>query len=78
MGFQKAKRDLKAVYGRSDSESSDNKRRRVPAIDVISNSVVDTIALVGNAPRGPTINVVLKLVGRRCRTHRQLPRGAHH
>jgi hypothetical protein len=28
MGFQKAKRDLKAVYNHSDSESSDNKRRK--------------------------------------------------
>jgi hypothetical protein len=26
MGFQKAKRDLKAIYGHSDSESSDNER----------------------------------------------------
>jgi hypothetical protein len=26
MGFQKTKRDLKAVYGHSDSESSDNER----------------------------------------------------
>jgi hypothetical protein len=28
MGFQKAKRDLKVVYGYSDSESSDNERRK--------------------------------------------------
>jgi hypothetical protein len=28
MGFQKAKRDLKVVYGHSDSESSDNERRK--------------------------------------------------
>jgi hypothetical protein len=28
LGFQKAKRDLKAVYGHSDSESSDNERRK--------------------------------------------------
>jgi hypothetical protein len=28
MGFQKAKRDLKAVYGYSDSESSDNEHRK--------------------------------------------------
>jgi hypothetical protein len=26
LGFQNAKRDLKAVYGRSDLESSDNER----------------------------------------------------
>jgi hypothetical protein len=29
MKFQKAKRDLKAVYGHSDSESSDNERRKM-------------------------------------------------
>jgi hypothetical protein len=28
MGFQKAKRDLKAVYGHSNSDSSDNERRK--------------------------------------------------
>jgi hypothetical protein len=28
LGFQKAKRELKAVYGHSDSESSDNERRK--------------------------------------------------
>jgi hypothetical protein len=28
MGFQKAKRDLKAVHGHSDFESSDNERRK--------------------------------------------------
>jgi hypothetical protein len=28
MGFQKAKRDLKAVYGHSDSESSDNENHK--------------------------------------------------
>jgi hypothetical protein len=28
MGFQKGKRDLKAVYGHSDSESSDNEHRK--------------------------------------------------
>jgi hypothetical protein len=28
MGFQKAKRDLKTIYGHSDSESSDNERRK--------------------------------------------------
>jgi hypothetical protein len=28
LGFQKAKRDLKAVYGHSDSESSDNEYRK--------------------------------------------------
>jgi hypothetical protein len=28
LGFQRAKRDLKAVYGHSDSESSDNERRK--------------------------------------------------
>jgi hypothetical protein len=28
MGFQKAKRDLKVVYGHSDSESSDNEHRK--------------------------------------------------
>jgi hypothetical protein len=29
MGFQKAKRDLRAVYDHSDSESSDNERRKM-------------------------------------------------
>jgi hypothetical protein len=29
MGFQKAKRDLKAIYGHSDSESSDNECRKM-------------------------------------------------
>jgi hypothetical protein len=29
MKFQKAKRDLKAVYGHSDSESSDNEHRKM-------------------------------------------------
>jgi hypothetical protein len=29
MGFQKAKRDLKAVYGHSDSEFSDNEHRKM-------------------------------------------------
>jgi hypothetical protein len=29
LGFQKAKRDLKAVYGHSDSESSDNECRKM-------------------------------------------------
>jgi hypothetical protein len=28
MGFQKNKRDLKAVYSHSDSESSDNERHK--------------------------------------------------
>jgi hypothetical protein len=28
MGFQKAKRDLKAIYGHSDSEFSDNERHK--------------------------------------------------
>jgi hypothetical protein len=28
MGFQKAKRDLKTIYGHCDSESSDNERRK--------------------------------------------------
>jgi hypothetical protein len=28
MGFQKSKRDLKAIYGHSDAESSDNERRK--------------------------------------------------
>jgi hypothetical protein len=29
LGFHKAKKDLKAVYGHSDSESSDNKHRKM-------------------------------------------------
>jgi hypothetical protein len=29
LGFQKAKRDLKAIYGHFDSESSDNKCRKM-------------------------------------------------
>jgi hypothetical protein len=29
MGFQKAKRDVKAVYGHSDIESSDNEHRKM-------------------------------------------------
>jgi hypothetical protein len=29
MGFQKAKRDLKAVHGHSDSKSSDNECRKM-------------------------------------------------
>jgi hypothetical protein len=49
MGFQKAKRDLKAVYGHSDSESSDNKRRKTLYImfggswDITSRRIVKNL-----------------------------------
>jgi hypothetical protein len=47
--FQKAKRDLKAVYGHSDSESSDNERRKTLHIifrgswDITSQCVIKTL-----------------------------------
>jgi hypothetical protein len=49
-----------------------------PAIDVISNSVVDAARSTGSAPQGPAIDVVFKLSGGCYRTHRQCPQGARH
>jgi hypothetical protein len=38
-----------------------------------SNSVLDVVGPAGSAPRGPAIDVVLKLGGGRYRTRRQRP-----
>jgi hypothetical protein len=49
MKFQKAKRDLKAEYGHSDSESSDNERRKTAHVmfrgswDITSWYVIKTL-----------------------------------
>jgi hypothetical protein len=61
MGFQKAKRDLKAVYGHSDSESSDNERRKTLYImfggswDITSRRIIKNlrreVAAAAPAPR---------------------------
>jgi hypothetical protein len=61
MGSQKAKRDLKAVYGHSDSESSDNERRKTLYVmfggswDITSRCIVKNlrweVAAVAPAPR---------------------------
>jgi hypothetical protein len=51
---------------------------RGAAIDVISNWVVDAARPADSAPKGPAINVVFKLIGRRCWTCRQCPLGARH
>jgi hypothetical protein len=61
MGFQKAKRDLKAVYGHSDSESSDNERRKTLYImfggswDITSRCIIKNlrreVAAAAPAPR---------------------------
>jgi hypothetical protein len=61
MKFQKAKRDLKAVYGHSDSESSDNEHHKtlhimfVGSWDITSRRVIKTlrceVAATTPAPR---------------------------
>jgi hypothetical protein len=49
LGFQRAKRDLKAIYGHSDSESSDNEHRKMLYImfggswDITSRRVIKTL-----------------------------------
>jgi hypothetical protein len=49
LGFQRAKRDLKVVYGHSDSESSDNERHKMLYImfegswDITSRRIVKTL-----------------------------------
>jgi hypothetical protein len=49
LGFQEAKRDLKAVYGHSDSESSDNERRKTlyvmfeGSLGITSRRIVKTL-----------------------------------
>jgi hypothetical protein len=61
MGFQKGKRDLKAVYGHSDSESSDNEHRKTLYVmfrgswDITSRRIIKNlrreVAAVVPAPR---------------------------
>jgi hypothetical protein len=61
LGFQRAKRDLKAIYGHSDSESSDNERCKKLYVmfrgswDITSRSIVKTlrreVAAAAPAPR---------------------------
>jgi hypothetical protein len=61
MGFQKAKSDLKAVYGHSDSESSDNEHRKMFYVmfgaswDITSRRIIKNlcqeVAAVVPAPR---------------------------
>jgi hypothetical protein len=49
LGFQKAKRDLKVIYGHSDSESSDNEHRKMLYVmfrgswDITSHRIVKNL-----------------------------------
>jgi hypothetical protein len=72
MKFQKAKRDLKAVYGHSDSESSDNEHHKtlhimfVGSWDITSRRVIKTlrceVAATAPAPRAVPHHKWLKTV----------------
>jgi hypothetical protein len=69
LGFQKAKRDLKAIYGHSDSESSDNERRKTLYVmfggfwDITSHHIVKNLRRGGGGHTCPKGSVTPQVDG---------------